>query len=247
MALSYKHKVLIDSRDTDGLGRCKASALLGHLQEAATQAAEHGGFGRDVLLRQANGFWMITRVWVQLSRPLHWGEELTVHTWHRGGKSAVSYRDYDLYVGDEHVGEGVSAWVLANRDTHKLIRLSTVDIMSQTDGGELCKDVTLSKLRTPESLTEVENRIMRYSDTDINGHVNNTRYADFACDVLGEEMLRQDKFLASFQIGYQAECRPGDVLTMQMGDLEDGYYVCGLDESGKSRFEASLHFENTEP
>ena len=84
------------------------------MQEAATQAAEHGGFGREVLLEQHNGFWMMTRVWVRLDRPLHWGEELTVHTWHRGGKSAVSYRDYDLYVGEEHVGEGVSAWVLAH-------------------------------------------------------------------------------------------------------------------------------------
>lgn len=242
MAYSYRHKVTIDSRDTDGTGRCKASALLGHLQEAATQAAERGGFGRDVLLRESNGFWMLTRVWVRLERPLRWGEEITVHTWHRGGKSAVSYRDYDLYVGEERVGEGVSAWVLANLDTHKLIRLSTVPIMSQTDGGELCKTLTLSKLRCPVDLTEVDRRPMRYSDTDINGHVNNTRYADFACDALEGEMLREDRFLQELQIGYLAECRPGECLTMEVGDMEEGYYVRGLDEAGKARFEAQLIF-----
>lgn len=242
MAQSYKHTVLIDSRDTDGVGRCKASALLGHLQEAATQAAEHGGFGREVLLEQHNGFWMMTRVWVRLDRPLHWGEELTVHTWHRGGKSAVSYRDYDLYVGEEHVGEGVSAWVLAHMETHKLIRLSNVSVMSETDGGELCKNITLSKLRCPEPLTQVDQRPMRYSDTDINGHVNNTRYADFACDALEEEMLRKEQFLREFQIGYLAECRPGEVLTMETGAMEAGHYVCGLDGEGKPRFEAQLIF-----
>ena len=28
---------------------------------------------------------------------------------------------------------------------------------------------------------ELEKRIMRYSDTDINGHVNNTKYMDWCC------------------------------------------------------------------
>jgi len=242
MAYSYRHKVMIDSRDTDGTGRCKASALLGHLQEAATQAAEQGGFGREVLLEQHNGFWMMTRVWVRLDRPLRWGEELTVHTWHRGGKSAVSYRDYDLYVGEEHVGEGVSAWVLAHMETHKLIRLSGVAAMANTDGGELCKTIALSKLRCPEQLTQVDHRPMRYSDTDINGHVNNTRYADFACDALQDEMLRREQFLRELQIGYLAECCPGEVLTMEVGAMEVGHYVRGLDEEGKPRFEAQLIF-----
>ena len=43
---------------------------------------------------------------------------------------------------------------------------------------------------------------MRYSDTDINGHVNNTRYADFVCDALELENLSQDRFLSQMQIGY---------------------------------------------
>ena len=42
MSLSYEMTLPIDSRDVDGNGYCKASALLGHIQEAATQAAEHG-------------------------------------------------------------------------------------------------------------------------------------------------------------------------------------------------------------
>lgn len=39
MSLWYEMTLPIDSRDVDGKGVCKASALLGHLQEAATQAA----------------------------------------------------------------------------------------------------------------------------------------------------------------------------------------------------------------
>lgn len=245
MAQSYRYVTAIDSRDVDGRGQCRASALLGHMQEAATQAAEHGGFGREVLMQHHNGFWMLTRMWYRLERPLKWGEELTVHTWHRGAKGAVSYRDYDLYIGDEWVGEGVSAWVMAHAETHRLIRLSAVTEMADTHGGELCKEKNLNKLKAPEWLEQLEQRIMRYSDTDINGHVNNTRYADFVCDSLRMDTLSADQYLAELQIGYLAECRPGEVLDIRTGESADGKtYVCGSDETGKSRFEAAVLFRN---
>jgi len=242
MAQSYYHKVKIDSRDVDGHGNCKASAILGHLQEAATQAAEHGGFGRSALLDRYNSFWMLTRTWYRLNRPLHWDEELTIHTWHRGGKAVTSYRVYDLYVGEEKVGEGTAIWVFADMVDRKLLRLKNLEELQGTDGGELCKDRILTKLRKPEVLTQVEQRPMRYSDTDINGHVNNTRYADFACDAVHMDRLENGRFLAGMQIGYLAECRPGEVLSIQTGEMEDHTYVCGLDESGKARFEAALFF-----
>ena len=242
MALDYKYQVKINSRDVDGKGICRPSALLGHLQEAGTQAAESGGFGRDRLLEECGGFWMLARLWYQLKRPLRWEETLTVHTWHRGGKGAMSYRDFDLYVGEEYVGEAVSAWVMADLATHKLIKLTDVTILQETGGGALCKDKTLSKLRMPKEMEVKERRKLRYSDTDINGHVNNTRYADFACDVLGMENLPEGKFLASMQLGYLAECRAGEEITLLTGDGEGSCFVKGVDEDGKARFETQLTF-----
>lgn len=246
MAQSYRHTTRIDSRDVDGRGQCRASALMGHMQEAATQAAETGGFGRELLMQRHNGFWMLTRMWYRLERPLYWGEQLTIHTWHRGGKGAVSYRDYDLYVGEELVGEGVSGWVLADAETHRLIRLSAVTEMAETYGGDLCKTRTLNKIKTPAELEKVEYRIMRYSDTDINGHVNNTRYADFACDGLRMDKLSGERYLAEMQIGYLMECRAGETLDILSGSYEDGrVYICGNDEDGKGRFEAAMRFAET--
>lgn len=240
MEYSYKYTRMIDSRDVDGHGFCKASALLGHLQEAATQAAEQSGFGRESLLAEYNAFWMLTRVWYQLERPLSWGEPLMVHTWTRGGRGAVSYRDYDLWCDGVKIGEGVAVWVLADLETRKLRKLSEVPQLQDCNGGALCKTKKLSKLKAPVSLEEVECRRMRYSDTDINGHVNNTRYADFACDALELDTLPQNQFLSGLQIGYLAECRPGEILTLRRGLMEDGCYICGV-EGEVPRFEALLH------
>ena len=47
------------------------------------------------------------------------------------------------------------------------------------------------------------------------------------------------------QIGYLAECRAGEVLDILSNEQEDGrIYICGNDEEGKTRFEASMLFRD---
>ena len=240
MSMWYEHKTLIDTRDVDGRGCCRPSALLGHLQEAATLAAEEIGFGRELLMERYGAFWMLVRMWYELKRPLRWGEELTIHTWHRGGKGASSYRDFDLYVNGESVGQAVSVWVLAQVEDRKMLRVSQIPELEQSQGGERSKDILLSKLRLPEEMERVEHRLMHYSDTDINDHVNNARYADFACDAIRVDLLPADAFVAGMQLGYHAECRAGEHVDMLAARDEEGWFVHGIDETGKSRFDARV-------
>ncbi|MBO5727661.1 MAG: acyl-ACP thioesterase [Oscillospiraceae bacterium] len=240
MSVWYEHKTLIDTRDVDGRGHCRPSALLGHLQEAATLAAEGRGFGREVLMERYGAFWMLARMWYRLERPVRWGERLHIHTWHRGGKGAAMYRDFDLYVDDAPVGEAVSVWVLVQLADRKMLRLAQVPELEGTEGGERNKSVLLSKLRLPGEMTLAERRLMHYSDTDINAHVNNTRYADFACDAIHAEELKDGQFIRELQLGYHAECLPGEVIDLLVGREEECRFVHGIDESGKSRFDARL-------
>ena len=245
MSMFFEYEIRLNGLDVDGRNQYKASALLNHLQNAATLAAEDGGFSRETLVERYGAFWMLARSWYRLARPLRYEDRLTVRTWHRGGKGAIMYRDYDILANGQPVGESVSAWVLASLDSHKLMRLGAIAELSGTGGGELCKTMTLAKLRQPGDLDEAERRPMRYSDCDLNGHVNNTRYADFACDAVGMESLAEDRYLAEMQIGYLAECRPGETLTLQTSGLGDSRFVRGVDDAGKSRFEAALYFGET--
>ncbi|MBE6957183.1 MAG: acyl-ACP thioesterase [Ruminococcaceae bacterium] len=240
MSVWFEYKTVIDTRDVDGRGHCRPSALLGHLQEAATLAAEDMGFGRDLLMERYGAFWMLARLWYRLERPLRWGEELTIHTWHRGGKGVSSYRDFDLYVNGEYVGEAVSVWVLAQMQDRRMLRMSQIPELEGTQGGERSKARLLSKLRLPEQMELVERRLMHYSDTDINDHVNNTRYADFACDAIRVDRLPGDVFVAGMQLGYHAECRAGEYVDMLVTRSEEGWFVHGIDETGKTRFDAQV-------
>lgn len=230
----------IDSRDVDPWNHCKSSGLMGILQEAAVAAACELHASRPEMMEKYNLFWMLARMWYRLDRPLKWNETLSVRTWHRGGSGVSSYRDFDLFVDGKPVGEAVSVWVLADADTHRLARMSKIEEFQGTDGGELCKDKSLSRFKLPQEMAAADHRAMHYSDTDINGHVNNVRYADFICDAIRMDQLGQDFYVSALQVDYLAECMAGETITLFTGEQDGLRYVRGADAAGKSRFEGAV-------
>lgn len=230
----------VDSRAIDMFHQCRPSALLGYLQEAATLAALDLGASSPEVLKKYHCLWMITSYWVEMDEPLLWNEDFTIRTWHRGTSAASTYRDFDILKGGRTVGQAVSNWVMVDADTRKLFRMKNLVEFQGTDGGELCRSVKLHRIKLPESFDARETRPMRYSDTDTNGHINNTHYADFACDALHLERLGQGKSVRSLHIGYLGECRAGETITIDTAVRGDDLFAHGLGGDGSERFEFSM-------
>jgi len=228
----------IDSRDTDTFGLCRSSALLAYLQEVANLAADDLHSSREDMLERYNCFWMLVRVWYRLDKPIRQFDRITFKTWHRGDKGVTMYRDFDLIRDGERIGEAISAWVLADWDTRKMLRLSKVAEFEGTDGGALRKELQLRRLKLPEIMEPVHERMIHYSDLDVNGHANNTKYADYICDAMGLEQT--GGYPSQMQIGYEAECMAGDTLRLLLGREDGQYFVRGDDPEGKNRFEAAV-------
>lgn len=241
----FEYTYPVDSRDVDCFGQCRPSALLGYLQEAATEAAAALGASRSQVMERYHAFWMLARVWYRLDRPLIWGSEVTVRTFHRNGKGASMYRDFDLFVNGEPVGEAVSVWAMADLDTHKPIRLSNLEEFKNSSGGELCKDRVLTRVHLPAEMHPAVERRLWYSDADMNRHVNNNRYADFACDALGLEDLGEGRYVSSLQVSFLAECRPGETLELWTGGEGEVRFVHGTDREEKARFDAEVTLSST--
>lgn len=240
----YEATYRVGARDADPFRQCRPSSVLNCLQEAATDAAGALHASQDEIAQNYHCFWMLVRVWYRLDEPLYWNEVLTVRTWHRGGKGVSMYRDFDLYRNGERIGEAVSVWVLADLDTHKLKKLSEVEEFHLTTGGELCKDIRLHRSRMPEKMHIAEHRLMHYSDCDVNGHVNNVRYADFSCDAVHLEQQGGDQFVSSVHISYLKECKAGETITLSAGERDGVLCVRGADSTEVDRFEAEISLKN---
>ena len=230
----------VDSLDVDMFNQCRPSAVLGYLQEAATQAAIELGASGPEILEKYNCLWMVSRNWVELEAPLRWNEEFTIQTWHRGGTGVATYRDFDIFRDGVRIGQAVAQWVMVDADTHKLYRMRDVTEFQGTDGGERKKSIKLHRVPMPKEFSVAGKRYLGYSDTDINGHINNIHYADYACDALHLEQHGKGKFVREFQISYIGECRAGEELTMET-EMEDNHlYARGVGPEGDARFEYAL-------
>lgn len=233
----YEMSFTVPSRDLDCMNFCKPSALLGYLQDAAAMAALAMNVSNDQMVAKYRHIWMLAKLHVTLDAPIRWRDTLTVKTWHRGGEKTVMYREYDLAVNGGLTGRALAAWVLADMDSRTLSRFDRFPEFIGTDGGELIRDTKIPHVRFPQEMALASARQLHYSDTDSNGHVNNTRYADFLCDALGMEEAPAGTFLREFALIYHKECRAGETLTLYADQADGKGFVKGVDAADETRFQ----------
>lgn len=240
----YEKTYVIRDTDTDCRGQCRPSAVLAMFQDVAGIHSELTGTGREVLLALCRSVWLLARVWFRLERPIRSGETVTVRTCQRGAEKLYVYRDYDLLVDDQVVGQGISAWVVANVENRAILRPVQVEPLVRAPKPEQPRKTVLKGIRMPKDMEFAYEKTVRYSDLDINGHMNNTRYADAALDALEIEPGK-NSFLSEIQISYSKECVLGETIAISRKEQEEGWYVDGSAGDGK-RFEALLKFSPEE-
>lgn len=238
----FEKRYVVDSTDLDCFDHCRASAILGYLQDAAGLAATQFGASNFEMIQKHGHCWMVARTGFTLDRPLCWEDVLTVKTWHRGGDKPLMFRDFELSVDGAVVGQALSIWVLVDLATRSISRPCAFPEFAGTDGGELIRDAKLPKLKLPADMAPAGDRKLRYSDTDPNGHVNNIRYADFLCDALDLHAAPPGTFVKALHIDYLQECRAGETLTLLTGQAEGKKYVRGTGPDGGARFQGYLVF-----
>ncbi|MCL2002787.1 MAG: thioesterase [Oscillospiraceae bacterium] len=235
MGYVFKHTHTIPDNDSDLFGVCRPGALQSIMQEAGNMHSAQIGYARDDL---GDGIvWVLVKAFLRLNRPVTRKEEITVSTWHRGNLGAQFYRDYDVHAGDEHVGEAVTSWVMFDLNRQRPVRPGAAAAEELFYTPPNPKTLVIGKPQRPETVLDAGTRPIRYSDLDMNGHVNNIKYMDILCDTLRLEE-RAGVFLKSAEIHYVGQTLPGQMLALETGTLPGGrLYVSGA-VSGKRTFEA---------
>ena len=129
--------------------------------------------------------------------------------------------------------------LLVNPQTRKILRPAA--FTHPLNAGDFPESMNIFKIAQPEVLHPAPDRPVRYSDIDLNGHINNTVYADIALDAL-DYSLPATREIREFVIQYQSEAKPEDSLNLQTGSHDPNrWYVGGTTSRGKC-FEATITF-----
>ena len=208
MLKTYSQDFRIASYQTDLTARIKPSAILELMQEMAGAHAELLDVGRS-RLTPMNLAWVLTRVEVRMDRYPLSGETITVETFPMPNRR-VFFPRYFIFrdAKGNLIGCAGSLWVVLDVTTRKMANAAEIAPLLPDN-----RDLT-APMGMPATVEEIAGdaaealRLPVYTDLDVNGHVNNTRYLDWCCNALGIETMR-DHVLRNFAVNYNQEILPG--------------------------------------
>ncbi|NLN81585.1 MAG: hypothetical protein GX136_03470 [Clostridiales bacterium] len=243
--LDYTWDMRITSFDVGQDRKLKLSSQLKLQQEVGERQFEQGGLGFEELVRNGLAF-VITRTNSVIHRRPEFNQEIRLTTWHRSSKGVQFFRCYQFYdKNGEPLIESVSAFVLVDPDTHKILRpsvFSSFAVTEQPDRLNGCPDP--EKCSLPNGLQSAGFRDVRWSDTDYNGHLNNAVYADIIMDALPRETRNRD--IKGFTISFLNEALEGEIIELaagiRHGESGDRAWVSGSHSRGRC-FDACVSFK----
>ena len=126
-------------------------------------------------------------------------------------------------------------------------RVLPTDYVTQTMGREVIKTNIGAprRLQIPEDMELMREVQVRYSECDINRHMNTGRYIDLICETLGYWEGKQ-KIMNRLRIEFDSECVPGDTLGVYVKRSANGWYVKGVKNGETLSFKAYVEMKEVE-
>jgi len=202
----------IHSYEIDMKGTATVPILCKFMQECAWHHAENLNVGYSQLSK--NGLaWVLSQQRIRFSALPKWGETIRIHTWPSGQKRSAYLRDFKI------MNEANQVIVLARTKWYAidLKRRRPQNVNSyfdyDTEGNEQVFSDPLKKLPEILNTNPTVSFEVRYSDLDVNGHVNNVRYLEWIWDSFPLDYYRSN-FLREVEINYLAEAFFGDQVSV---------------------------------
>jgi medium-chain acyl-[acyl-carrier-protein] hydrolase len=217
----WTEEVRVRSYDVTPQGTASVLALADYFQEAAGQHAAELGVSVEDL--QENGqAWVLARLQMQMDRLPRRNETITLETWPSGLEGAFAHREFVVRDGTDTVlAGGTSRWFVIDVERRRPVRppraLYDINVPNRPSPieTELNDLPTLSRVDHEQAFTA------RYHDLDLNRHVNNVRYLEWALETLPAAVLDERRCLA-LALQFESETTLGDPVQATAEQVEDG-------------------------
>ena len=236
---SFEKEFYLRTSDFDCRMELQPAAVLDLFQDVAGEHARALGIGREAMLAEKL-LWVLVRVRYRIHKTPKQFDRVRVKTWPLPPRRSIFQREYKITAADgEVLVSGSSEWVVIHAERRRLMPVGDVYPL---------KDGFLEEHSFPDGfphLTDFEGegeptlRFPHFTDRDVNGHVNNIKYANYVLDTLSPA---EGESIREFMIEYHREVR-GDAPLHMAVRRGDGYAeIKGTGEGGERMFTARLIF-----
>lgn len=213
-SITYQSNIHVDLRDVDFSRELKLSTLFSYFQDVASLASEDLGWGIEQLATKFRVAWVLMRIRVEVVRMPKYNEEITIETWPHEPKRIEFERDFLVRdANGDILVRASSIWVLMDIDERRLKRNDSIGIQYPAVREERALNKKLGKLQGYGNLEKVYKKVIGYSDIDFNGHLNNSKFVDYAMDVFPFENHKRFE-VKSVEMNFINEALPGDTIIL---------------------------------
>ncbi len=226
----WTEELRIRSYDVDATRRATSLSLCRYFLEAAWNHAEALGFGFSHLQTQGK-FWVLARFRFEVQQYPAWGDRAVLRTWPRGLKSVFALRDFELQ--DEtgrRLAAGSSAWLVIDAISKRPQRLHKLFPNLAALNGKAVLSCDPAELGDNEIWDNTSPVTVRYTDIDVNNHVNSVRYIAWMLDACPPGFHLQHS-LRGLDVNYLGETVEGEQLTVRTHQSDSAVYNHSLTKS----------------
>jgi len=228
--LRWQKTCKVQSYQVDLHQRMSVPALCNFFQELAWEHAEHLNFGFNHL-KSIGKFWVLSRLQMKIYKYPLWGDEILFSTWPRGMDGLLALREFlVLSANGEKLAAATTSWLVLDEEKHRPQRIDPIEFARFSQLTDSVLDISAEKIAKPEQATKVESFKVKFSDIDVNRHVNNVRFMQWAIDAIPFNEL-MSKRVGEFSINFIAEARLEDSITIWLNCGENSYNVVLVNES----------------
>ena len=220
--------------------RVTMAALGDILLTTAGFNADDNGFGLR-RLHEMECAWVLSRLAIEMVRYPDQYETIHVETWVEEVGRANTTRNF--CIRDEKndiIGNACSVWVMFDMKTRRAKDLQTLDGIhdfATNEAGLIDKPIRLGLVEGED----YDGFKVKYSDIDINGHVNSVRYIQWISDCFSLDCYRKCQ-VKRFEINYMNEMLYDEFVDIVGHQIEPGDFRFEIRNDAKTSCRARMVF-----
>ena len=235
--MKWEEKYNVKFHDTNSNEIVDPSHILKFMQETSMRHMKARKPSYEELFEEKKAF-ILSNIRIEMYNPIYAYQDISAKTWACPSRGFSFMRSYSIEANGEIMAEAHSTWALVNTEDKKLYKVSDVDLGNY----DMDEPVTLAhplRIRIPNEvpLSLTSEFTVRYTDTDLNGHMNNTNYPNMLVNALPNPEKIMVKSLA---ISFLSDIKAGESVKIYMAKTDGKHYFRSVKEDGAVNIEAEM-------
>lgn len=238
------YKFVIDAYLTDFRGRATLPMIGGFMLQAATKHAEERGFGYHDMT-DIQRAWVLSRMAIEINEYPKNDTVLTINTWVYDVNRLFTERHFSFEdeTGKE-IGYAKTIWASIDLATRRPTNVSEMeDLVSYVHKEKDCPIEGMRKIPPlKDDFVKATDFTVKYSDIDINKHLNSMKYIEHFVDIFDIEMY-EAKEIRRFEINYINEGHYGTELDILKRKEENETYILEMKDGETNICSSRIEWE----